>query len=334
MAGGNAFFRVLASTVLALLFTFTLFYSTLILPTMLNNYLRNYFGDPWPYIDEYLRIISSLRVVGYIGFSIALLLIVLGFVLGRSKVSLLGSFTLYLPVFSYFASAMFFLAGIGVLRILWIPLVDVSPGETVFDKIGFGSILMLGDIIYLPYDVLRFLTTLVAGYPLDNFYFITMVFTSCIVFFVASATWLYHRFSGENLVTGGIYKYSRHPQYLAFLVWSYALLVFDKYLTRYPRGGYFSPPPLIWLVFSTTMIAVALREELDMIQKHGDRYLKYREKTPFMIPLPNLISNTITLPLKLAFGHKTPSSTREIAFTLLLYFMILIALSIPYSPTP
>jgi len=38
-------------------------------------------------------------------------------------------------MFSYFTSTMFLLAGIRVLRILWIPIIDLSPGTAWAEKV-------------------------------------------------------------------------------------------------------------------------------------------------------------------------------------------------------
>jgi hypothetical protein len=53
---------------------------------------------------------------------------------------------------------MFFLAGIGVLRVLWIPLTDLMPGTTWSEKVfNVHYILELGSIVYLPYDISVFI---------------------------------------------------------------------------------------------------------------------------------------------------------------------------------
>ena len=50
------------------------------------------------------------------------------------------------------------------------------------------------------------------------------------------------------------------------------------------------------------------------------------EKTPFMIPLPRSIANTITAPLKLLL-KENPRNMKDIIITTVLYTVILIALS-------
>lgn len=321
----------LIAILLALVFTVTLLLSTLILPPVLNEYLKGVFRDSWPLIEENLELVERLRPVGYACFAATIALIVLGFALGRHKISVLGSMALYLPTFSYFAATMFFLAGIGVLRVLWLPIIDASPGGSIWEKVyAASSILMLGDVVYLPYDALRALTAALTGYPLDNALFTALIMSSSAIFFAAAATWLKARFSGVGLVKTGVYRYSRHPQYTAFLLWSYGLLVYDRYLAAFPRGGFFSPPPLVWLVFAMCIIGVALKEEAEMVSRMGDEYLKYRETTPFMVPLPKILSRIITYPARVVSGEAIPSNGKGIAAVLLIYTLALVALSAVY----
>ncbi|MEM1832269.1 MAG: hypothetical protein QXJ97_12170, partial [Desulfurococcaceae archaeon] len=56
-----------------------------------------------------------------------------------------------------------------------------------------------------------------------------------------------------------------------------------------------------------------------------EKYEEYCRKTPFMIPLPGVLSRAIAAPLKLAGGY--PRSTREIAYALTLYTAMLITIS-------
>ncbi len=84
------------------------------------------------------EVISFLRPYGYAIFVLVSILIVIGFLLKNRIATLVGSITVYLPIFGYFAFTMFFLAGIGVIRILMLPILDIDPG-----------ILELGSIIYL-----------------------------------------------------------------------------------------------------------------------------------------------------------------------------------------
>ncbi len=82
---------------------------------------------------------------------------------------------------------------------------------------------------------------------------------------------LYRNVKSSNLVTNGIYKYSRHPQYLGFLL----VIV----------GWFIGWPTLISLVFVPILvfkyIRVCTTEEREIGQDSD--YIKYKEKVPFFV---------------------------------------------------
>lgn len=82
-----------------------------------------------------------------------------------------------------------------------------------------------------------------------------------------------HRAQGE-LVTDGLYRYVRHPQYSALFLLIASLLV------QWPTL-------LSWLmapILIVTYLRLAQREEREMIEKFGERYLEYRAQTPAFLP--------------------------------------------------
>jgi len=323
------------SIIVSAVFSYALLYSTLELPNVLNKLLEGvipHYGISE--IEEAERFVNSVRPLGYFCLITIIFLIIIGFALKKYKLSFLGSFTLLLPTFSYFASVMFFLAGVGILRLIWLPFLELFPGSSIYEKISMASSLLeLGDIVYLPYDALRFLLNIAVGEylpGLDETLFLTITIVSSIVFFISCATWFYFRFQNSGFIKSFIYKYSRHPQYFSFLLWSYGLLIYDKYVFIAPRGGYFAPPPFFWSVFSFLLIGIALREEKMMLEKYGEKYEKYRSTTPFMMPVSKTVGRVLTLPVKLAFKKTYPEKTIEIMSILAIYFLIILALSILY----
>jgi protein-S-isoprenylcysteine O-methyltransferase Ste14 len=90
---------------------------------------------------------------------------------------------------------------------------------------------------------------------------------------VAGWASLYTQVRQPGLASKGIYQYSRHPQYLGFV-----LLVV---------GWFFGWPTILTVVFSPILvykyISAARSEEADMIRLFGDDYVTYRQSTPFLV---------------------------------------------------
>ncbi|MEM1668548.1 MAG: DUF1295 domain-containing protein [Thermofilaceae archaeon] len=289
--------------VLSTVFTVALFYTTFEAPVLLDKVLHEYFPEVFYDVEAIESVLSVLRPVGYAALAVTIVLIVLGFMVRKSTLTSLGSLVLYIPTFGYFAYAMFFLTGLGVLRALWLPLIELSP-----------STLKLGCAAYLPFSHVP--QALLLG--------LIITFTGLFVFLLGVTTWLYGRFKNYEIVDFWIYRYSRHPQYLGFVLWSYGLLVFVSNKV-YVRGAFTTPPALIWLISTILIVVVALTEELEMRRKYGEKYEEYCRKTSFMIPLPGVLSRAVKAPLKLTGGY--PRSTRGMAFALSLYTAVLITVS-------
>ena len=77
-----------------------------------------------------------------------------------------------------------------------------------------------------------------------------------------------------RLVTDGIYRYVRHPQYLGFT------LITGGWLIHWPTV----PTALMWPVLVIAYHKLAKREERDMQQLFGEDYREYANKVPMMIP--------------------------------------------------
>jgi protein-S-isoprenylcysteine O-methyltransferase Ste14 len=84
---------------------------------------------------------------------------------------------------------------------------------------------------------------------------------------------LYTQVRQPGFASKGIYQYSRHPQYLGFV-----LLVL---------GWFFGWPTILTVIFSPILVVkyikAARSEEADMLQLYGDVYADYRRSTPFLI---------------------------------------------------
>jgi protein-S-isoprenylcysteine O-methyltransferase Ste14 len=242
----------------------------------------------------------------------------------RYKLSILGSVALNIPLFGYFSFSMAFMfTGAGVLFVLWIPFIEYCP-----------EILKLGDIVLVPLFPF-FLSMLTPNDVLSFMYLVYLLLLFLIpglgvtIFFFSTAEWFYRRLTGNDIIVSGIYRYSRHPQYLGFLLWSYGILLY-----AFPFSIMEVKPPLptfFWLLNALVFITVALFEENKLIRTQNTEYNEWREKTPFMLPLPNFISMLLIKPVKVFLRKEWPENGRDIAFIILFYGMVLILLSSIYS---
>lgn len=78
----------------------------------------------------------------------------------------------------------------------------------------------------------------------------------------------------DELVTGGLYRFVRHPQYTGFV------LLITGFLIQWPT--------LLTLVLFPILIfayvRLARREERGLEQRFGDEYVAYRAQTPMLLP--------------------------------------------------
>lgn len=303
---------------LSILFTVALLFVTLETAQVINDLFLNVFPD-WGLLWDFEKMretVEFLRPIGYFAFATVVVLIFVGFMFERGYLSTFGSLALYLPVFGYFAFTMFFLAGVGVFRALWFPLMDISP-----------RFLSLGNIIYIPYFVLAFPFVLLGVNARELIPLLFMIL-GILSFLMSTMTWLYGKFEGLKIVDFGIYKHSRHPQYFGYVLWSYGLLLLATFAGA-PKGGYVPPPSLPWLISALTIIGVALNEETMMVKKHGEKYTKYRENTPFMLHLPKHLSALITAPARALLKKSLPENRKEVVFIIIIYGTTLVLLSLP-----
>lgn len=83
----------------------------------------------------------------------------------------------------------------------------------------------------------------------------------------------------STLVTDGLYKYVRHPQYLGILIATFGMIVYR-----------FSPISLLlWPVLAIIYYRLAKKEEICAENKFGEQYLTYKQRVRMFLPfgLPN-----------------------------------------------
>ena len=281
------YLKLALSALLASAFILALGYSVIIGPPLLHRRLESLFPDlfytrePWLNMTEYT---AEVRWIGYASFIAVTLLFVLGIIIERKGLVMVGTGAFFLPTFASFVYTMFFMTGLGFLRILWLPILDVNP-----------LILRLGDGVLLPLCPVLILLAF-AGTSLDPIWII-FILVGLLIFLLGIATWLYGKMEGRTIIDFWVYKYSRHPQYLGFLIFTYGLMI------RASNGGiYFEGsltfPSLPWLISALVVVCVALWEELEMLESGGEAFRSYRDRTPFMLPLPAFISGILTAPIR------------------------------------
>jgi len=311
---------------LAFLFTVVLMFLILEIPKIIHEELLNIFPDIHPVIepDEVNKFLNFVRPIGYVCLIIIFALIILGFIVKKTSISSTSSFILFLPTFGQFVLGMFFLAGLGILQVLWLPLDTPSV-----------NLLNLGYIINIPYLIIAYLIFLL--FPLSGhsefpyYYAFTygIIWLGLFVFILGIIAWFQGYHHKKDIVNFSVYKYSRHPQYLGFLIWSYGVHVLLLIIFRPVPMGYmgleFSLP---WLISALILIAIALNEEIDMKNRYNENYLNYQAKVPFMVPLPKKIKSILLFPMRKMFKKDLPENRKEILFIIMFYGGILILISL------
>jgi protein-S-isoprenylcysteine O-methyltransferase Ste14 len=310
--------------ILALIFSFALMFAFVKLPGLIDSLLQKNVGFPGfdqgsdkfnAYKSELFIDSLYLRWIGYASLLITFGLIVLGFVLKKSGWAFAGAFALFLPTFGQFALSMFFLAGLGILRVGWLPFMDVS-----------FNVLQLGNVIYFPYSFLMWAAGLINW---NAHQFISYFFMGAgTLFFVWGVlVWFQTRFGKAGVATNSIYKFSRHPQYTGWLIWSYGLMLFSFNINNMKKSWTVSSS-LPWLLSAMVIIGLCCIEEIKMKKEKGEEYENYKKKTPFLFPIPKWLKEIVISPIKLLIRKDTPSTKTEVAVITIFYTITLILFSL------
>ncbi|MDW7777273.1 MAG: methyltransferase [Methanosarcinales archaeon] len=79
----------------------------------------------------------------------------------------------------------------------------------------------------------------------------------------------------QGLVTDGIYRYSRHPQYLGIL------LITSGFIIQWPT----ILTVIMWPVLVIMYIRLAKNEEKEMEEKFGEEFQKYKNETAMLLTI-------------------------------------------------
>ena len=282
---------------LAIIFSAGLIFASIELPFLADKWIQHKFNFPgFDQQSSTLHISKAelyfqhlhLNLIGYISLVVLFSIIIIGLLTNKLKLSALGTFALFIPIFGHFTVTMFFLAGLGFLRFLWIPFTDISP---IF--------MHLGDLLLLPHHwLIRFGNWI--HIDLHQFLSVFLIAAGVLIFVFGVFAWFNTKLDTGNVVHSKIYKLSRHPQYLGWIIWSYGLYLLpvdaQKRSWSYPD----SMPLLLTIMI---IILISFFEEFKMSGKYGQEYLKFKSKTAFMFPLPDGVKRRLKYPLKLLYGR-------------------------------
>lgn len=311
---------------LALVFAIGLAFASVELPRLASGWMIETFDfpgfDSGREVEESEVFIRShaLRAMGYIGLSIVVLLIIGGLVLDHRRLATIGAIALFLPVFGHFAASMFFLAGLGMLRVLFLPVLDQSY-----------RLMALGDVAFVPYVAVVYPFAVLGADARDVVIWGSMV-GGMVIFVAGVLAWFLTRIKGGGVTVDRVYRFSRHPQYLGWLLWSWGLMLYVSLHSElyHFKISYGVPSSLPWLLSAMTIVGVALSEEIAMKRRRGREYDDYARTAPFLVPLPRPVSRIVAAPMRLILGKAWPESGREILLVVGLYTLILILLSVPF----
>lgn len=307
--------------ILAFIFSIGLMFAFIELPRIADNLLQANVGTPFsdpaynPSRFELFYDAYAIRLIGYICLTLILLFIIVGFTTRKRGWALAGSIALFLPVFATFAHSMFYLAGLGLFNVFMFPFIDIST-----------SLIDLGKVVLIPYWFLMWFFKLFNWYAHTFISYFFMI-SGAFIFVLGVFVWLKTRYNKLKVAKHWIYKYSRHPQYLGWIIWSYGLMLYGPTLNEMKKSwGWHGTLP--WLLSTLVIIGICMLEELKMKEIADDDYEEYRNRTPFLFPVPKLIKQILKAPSKLITRSPHPKKRKEVGLIVILYTIIFMGLSL------
>lgn len=270
--------------------------------------------DIYSGIDRFMAS-RNVRAIGYACLGLVVLLAVVGLVTEKRGLASLGSIGLILPVYAYFVMHMSFLAGLQVLTVLWGPF--------------WGDLVRLGDVAYLPYWALVYPFSWI-GVDIRRFLADATTTVGLLIFVLGVLAWFYARFEKKGTADFWIYRFTRHPQYLGWIVWSYGLMLLVSLRSDTALHAANPGASLPWVVSTLIIIGIALSEEARMRRQHGQEYERYSRRAPFMLPLPRVLSRIIAAPFRLVLRKDRPETGWDLVWTFALYLALTALCSLPF----
>jgi hypothetical protein len=85
---------------------------------------------------------------------------------------------------------------------------------------------------------------------------------------------------------------------------------------------------LPWLLMTMTIVGICMTEEMKMMEITEGKYQKYRDTSPFLIPLPKLLNRIFGWPGRLITKGSYPSRRIQVLWIVLIYTGIFMSLSL------
>ena len=305
---------------LALVFSLGLMFAFIEIPQLIDKFLQTNVGTPQSdpsYNADKIELfyeVFAIRWIGYICLGLIFLMIILGFATKKTSFVWVGGIALFLPVFATFAYSMFYLAGLGLLNVIFFPLQEISL-----------SMIDLGEVVLVPYWILMWFFKLF-NWNAHQFLVYAFMISGTLIFVLGVYAWIKVRFANNKVAKHWVYKYSRHPQYLGWIIWSYGLMLFGPTVNNMKKSwGWYGTLP--WLLSTLVIIGICFLEEMKMSETAGDNYDEYRKRTPFLFPVPGFLKKIIQFPMVLLIRKNRPETRKEIGLTLTVYTVLLMAFS-------
>ncbi|MGY5863501.1 MAG: hypothetical protein RTV41_02795 [Candidatus Thorarchaeota archaeon] len=104
------------------------------------------------------------------------------------------------------------------------------------------------------------------------------------------------RTKSGGLVSSGPYRFVRHPQYFALIVFTTMMTYPSVWILRNTLGiGWLTADQtlILWYVTLFAYVVIAWIEEAHLLKTFGDEWIEYRGRAGFLIPLVRFKSNLI-----------------------------------------
>ncbi|MBS7631712.1 isoprenylcysteine carboxylmethyltransferase family protein [Candidatus Bathyarchaeota archaeon] len=247
------------------------------------------FGTNMPQAETYMTLFRAdawfLVFLGVAATIITLIPLLLEFSL--SKTTAFISWILYFPVLFNTLIPMFilFFSIIGVFYTPWLIFTDLPVANRLIN----GVIRLENGNVHLILDYV--------GYAL--------ILLGLAIYLLSLYQLLKHTGRGGKLLTEGLYKIVRHPQYLGIFLWTLGFAITGWRLINY----------VMWLTLCYSYTLLAIHEEDELEKAFGQEYARYKNRTPIIIPylkikpIPKLVSK----------------SAAKILLTTIIYIILLLA---------